>query len=79
MPTATPNRIQARKLKELDERTARAWGAYRDSLRELQGEEYDAAERRSWDRLQRKLKELENQRAEVVGDAPDATPRPAEH
>ena len=79
MFTAALNRIQARKLKELDERTARAWGAYRDSLRELAGEEYDAAERRSWDRLQRKLKELDGQRAEVVGDTPDATPRPAEH
>jgi hypothetical protein len=79
MPTVTPNRIQARKLKELDERTTRAWGAYRDSVRELEGQEYDDAEQRSWDRLQRKLKELSDERAEVVGDAPAATRRPAEH
>ena len=65
MPTFTPNRIQARKLKELDERTARAWGAYRDSLRELAGRDYDDAEDRS-KRLQRKLQELDTQRAEVV-------------
>jgi hypothetical protein len=79
MTTATPNRIQARKLKELDERTARAWGAYRDSLRDLAGEEYDDAERRSWDRLQRKLKELSDERAEVVADGATATRRSAEH
>jgi hypothetical protein len=66
MTTFTPNRTQARQLKELDERKARAWGAYRDSIRELTGQDYDDAERRSWDRLQRKLKELEDQRAEVV-------------
>ena len=52
MPTSPPNRIQARKLKELDERTARAWGAYRDSLRELAGRDYDDAEDRSWELLQ---------------------------
>jgi hypothetical protein len=72
MPTFTPNRIQARKLKELDERRARAWGAYRDSLRDLAGRDYDEAEHRSWERLQRKLGELEAQRAEVVGGATEA-------
>ena len=65
MPTFTPNRIQARKLKELDERTARAWGAYRDSLRDLAGRDYDDAEDRSWERLQRKLRRLEQRRAEL--------------
>jgi hypothetical protein len=69
MPTFTPNRIQARQLKELDERRARAWGAYRDGLRDLQGRDYEEAERRSWDRLQRKLKELDDQRAAVVAGA----------
>ena len=78
MPTFTPNRIQARKLKELDERRARAWGAYRDSLRDLAGRDYDDAEDRSWDRLQRKLRELDAERAELVGG--DAAARAsAEH
>ena len=72
MPTFTPNRIQARKLKELDDRRARAWGAYRDSLRDLAGRDYDEAEHRSWERLQRKLRELEAQRAEVVGGTTEA-------
>jgi hypothetical protein len=76
--TFTPNRIQARKLKELDERMARSWSAYRDSLRDLNGREYDEAERRSWDRLQRKLKELDDERAEVVGEPVEAS-HPPEH
>jgi hypothetical protein len=78
VPTFTPNRIQARQLKELDERRTRAWGAYRDSLRELQGRDYEDAERRSWDRLQRKLKELDEQRAEVVAGGGEAQ-RSVEH
>jgi hypothetical protein len=78
VPTFTPNRIQARKLKELDERRTRAWGAYRDSLRELQGRDYEDAEGRSWDRLQRKLKELDEQRAEVFAGGGEAH-RSAEH
>jgi hypothetical protein len=72
MPTFTPNRNQARQLKELDERRARAWGAYRDSLRDLEGRDYDDAEHRSWERLQRKLKELDVQRADVVGGGGEA-------
>jgi hypothetical protein len=76
--TFTPNRIQARKLKELDERRARAWSAYRDALRDLEGRDYEDAEHRSWERLQRKLRELDEQRAEVVG-SPGEAPRPSEH
>ncbi|HEY7623174.1 MAG TPA: hypothetical protein VH834_25590 [Solirubrobacteraceae bacterium] len=36
-----------------------AWDAYRDSLRDLEGTEYEEAERLSWERLQRALHELE--------------------
>jgi hypothetical protein len=72
MTTFTPNRMQARQLKELDERTARAWGAYRDSLRDLDGRDYDDAEHRSWERLQRKLGELAAERADVVAGTGDA-------
>jgi hypothetical protein len=35
-----------------------AWEAYRDSLRDLEGSEYEEAERVSWERLQRALLEL---------------------
>jgi hypothetical protein len=35
-----------------------AWARYRDDLRELRGREYEDAEGRSWDRLQRRLREI---------------------
>ena len=35
-----------------------AWEAYRESLRELQGADYEEAERISWARLQGTLREL---------------------
>jgi hypothetical protein len=35
-----------------------AWEAYRDSLRDLEGPDYDEAEGVSWERLQRALVEL---------------------
>lgn len=42
-----------------DPRRVRAWRIYRESIRDLQGEEYETAERRAWDRLQRMLAEIE--------------------
>ena len=35
-----------------------AWQAYRDSLRDLEGADYEEAERISWARLQETLREL---------------------
>lgn len=35
-----------------------AWEAYRDSLRDIVGPDYEEAERVSWERLQRALLEL---------------------
>jgi hypothetical protein len=35
-----------------------AWTTYRDDLRELEGREYEDAEDASWDRLQRRLREI---------------------
>ncbi|MEA2383214.1 MAG: hypothetical protein QOH72_3185 [Solirubrobacteraceae bacterium] len=35
-----------------------AWARYRDDLRELDGREYEDAEGESWDRLQRRLREI---------------------
>jgi hypothetical protein len=35
-----------------------AWGAYRESLRDLDGTDYEETERASWERLQRALREL---------------------
>ena len=35
-----------------------AWARYRDDLRELEGREYEDAEGESWERLQRRLREI---------------------
>jgi hypothetical protein len=58
---------QARKLADIDERTREAWTAYNDSVRDLQGQEYEEAEDQSWDRLRKRLKQLEDERALVEG------------
>jgi hypothetical protein len=47
---------------ELDAGTARAWGAYSQSLRGLNGDEYDLAEQESWTELQSELRRLERRR-----------------
>lgn len=70
MTTFAPNQDENRPSRELSERTQRAWSAYRDSLRDLTGRDYEETERRAWDRLQRKLQEAEAQTAET-----GATPR----
>ena len=57
----------ARKLADLDERTRQAWSAYNESLRDLQGRDYEEAEDLSWGRLQKRLKQLEDERALVEG------------
>jgi hypothetical protein len=54
-------------IAEIDERTREAWGLYSESLRDLQGRDYEEAERESWDRLQRELEELAGERALVAG------------
>ena len=74
MNISAPRRDESR-LNELDERTQRAWKAYRDSLRDLSGRDYDEAEHRSWERLQRKLAQVEDERMALRtgGGADNAT------
>ena len=57
----------ARKLADLDERTRQAWTVYNESLRDLQGRDYEEAEDESWGRLQKMLRQLEDERALVEG------------
>ena len=64
-----------RKMDELDERTQRAWTAYRESLRDLSGRDYDEAEHRSWERLQRKLAEVEDERTALKTGRADSSTR----
>jgi len=39
-------------------RTREAWDAYRRSLRDLSGRDYEDAERESWEKLQHRLQEI---------------------
>ena len=59
---------QARKLADIEARTRQAWASYNDSLRELRGRDYEDAEDRSWDRLQKTLKQLEDERQLLAVD-----------
>jgi hypothetical protein len=52
----------ALEMDELDDRERRAWADYSERLRDLTGDEYDAAESESWDQLQRELRSLERKR-----------------
>jgi hypothetical protein len=58
-----------KRLSELDDDTRQAWSAYQDRLRELTGEEYELAERESWDELQNELMRLEQDRQSLTGAA----------
>jgi DNA-binding GntR family transcriptional regulator len=59
--TAAPQREQDRKRAE-------AWSAYSESLRDLEGRDYEEAERTCWEQLQRALRRIERE---------DAAPPPA--
>ena len=49
--------------RELDDGTRRAWMAYTERLRDLEGDEYERAENDSWTELQSELQGLERRRA----------------
>jgi hypothetical protein len=42
-----------------------AWADYRQGLRDLEGREYEEAERLSWERLQRALEDIDRANADV--------------
>ncbi|MBV9682203.1 MAG: hypothetical protein JO046_10455 [Solirubrobacterales bacterium] len=54
------------RLRELEDGTRRAWTAYSDRLRDLEGDDYDQAESDSWTELQRELRRLERRRASLT-------------
>ncbi|MFL5843221.1 MAG: hypothetical protein ACJ762_00915 [Solirubrobacteraceae bacterium] len=60
MTTITPDRLD-----ELAELEREAWTDYRESLRDLQGREYEVTEAASWEDLQRTLTEVSVERAEL--------------
>jgi hypothetical protein len=58
---------QARRLADIESRTRQAWADYSGELRELKGRDYEDAEDKSWDRLQKRLKQLDDERQLVEG------------
>jgi hypothetical protein len=67
MTTYAADHDTSRQLEELEERTRTAWEAYRTSTLELEGSDYEEAELVSWERLQRSLEELADERERLVG------------
>jgi hypothetical protein len=61
MTATAPRQDSARPSAEQE-----AWSRYQDDLRELEGRDYEEAEGASWDRLQRRLRE--------IADDPDEPP-----
>ena len=58
--------FDADRLRELDAGEQEAWRAYRESLRDLSGDEYERVEAESWDELQRELHRLMRRRETLI-------------
>lgn len=58
---------QARRLADIESRTRKAWTEYSNGLRDLEGRDYEEAEDESWARLQKRLKQLDDERQLVAG------------
>jgi hypothetical protein len=56
MPTLPAHETQT--SAELERRVRHAWSSYSASLRDLEGRQYEEAESKAWDRLQRRLAEI---------------------
>lgn len=74
MTTFAPGQDAGHRMREIEEQVRRAWAAYRTSLDELEGAEYEAAEQRCWQRLQRKLGELAEERRTILERALGSEP-----
>jgi hypothetical protein len=72
MTTFAADHDTSRQLEQLDERTRTAWEDYRTSTSQLAGPDYEEAELVSWDRLQRALDELADERGRLAGAAASA-------
>ena len=65
MTSLTPDK-RAERLAKIDVREREAWESYQESLRDLQGRDYEETEDQSWDRLQKRLRELDEERQLVA-------------
>ncbi len=68
MTTFAPNQDSPSdpRREQIEERKRAAWGEYVMELQGLDGREYDEAERRSWDRLQRRLADLDRRSSQLA-------------
>lgn len=66
----TSTATDAEQLREIDEDTRRAWNAYSEQIRELDGEVYERAEHGCWIELQGELRRLERRRRLLTGQWP---------
>jgi hypothetical protein len=69
MTTFAADHDTSRQLEQLEERMRTAWEAYRTSTSQLEGSDYEEAELVSWERLQRALDEVADERERLVGAA----------
>jgi hypothetical protein len=69
MTTFAADHDTSRLLEQLDERTRTAWEAYRESTSALDGSDYEEAELVSWERLQRALEQVADERERVTAGA----------
>jgi hypothetical protein len=65
MTSLTPDKREER-LADIGVREREAWETYQESLRDLQGRDYEEAEDQSWDRLQKRLRALDEERQLVA-------------
>ena len=63
--TTLTSKEQERRRAQIEARTKAAWTNYSDTLRDLDGKDYDEAEKTSWERLQETLEELQRERDRV--------------
>ena len=57
--------------RDLERRRAEAWSIYNERLRDLEGRDYEEAERVSWERLQRELRHIEREHAGIPPAEPE--------
>jgi hypothetical protein len=76
MPTFAPGQDTDPdpRRQHLEDRKRAAWGEYSASLQDLSGAEYDEAEGRSWDRLQRRLADIERRGSQLSSTSTGPTP-----
>ncbi len=66
MTTFAADHDTSRQLEQLDERTRTAWETYRNTTSALAGSDYEEAELVSWERLQRALNEVADERERLA-------------